>query len=83
VRFDDFTIQDGLLVARPGDPAAPFGEIYLLDLQTGRQTSWRNILPRDRAGILAQTAFRVTPDGRTQAYTWHRALSSLYVADGL
>ena len=25
----------------------------------------------------------VTPDGRTQAYTWHRALSNLYVADGL
>ena len=27
--------------------------------------------------------FRATPDGRTQAYSWHRALSNLYVAEGL
>jgi hypothetical protein len=28
-------------------------------------------------------SIRVTPDGRSLAYTWHRALSNLYVADGL
>ena len=76
-------IRDGLLITRPGDPEAPRGEIYRVDIRTGRQESWKNILPRDPAGIMVLVSFRVTPDGRSQAYTWHRALSNLYVADGL
>ncbi len=76
-------ITDGLLVTRPSDPEAPLGEIYLVDSQTGTQTSWRNILPRDAAGVMGYATFHVTPDGRSQAYSWHRALSSLYIADGL
>ena len=76
-------IGDGLLITRPGDPGAPRGEIYRADIRTGRQESWKNILPRDPAGIMVLVSFRVTPDGRSQAYTWHRALSNLYVADGL
>ena len=76
-------IRDGLLVTRPGDSGSPRGEIYRVDIRTGRQESWMNILPRDPAGIMVLVSFRVTPDGRSQAYTWHRALSNLYVADGL
>jgi Tol biopolymer transport system component len=76
-------ITEGLLVTRPGDPASPLGEIYRINTKTGRQDIWRNILPRDRAGIMQLLSFRVTPDGQSQAYAWHRALSSLYLADGL
>ena len=76
-------ISDGLLVTRPGDPASPLGEIYRVDTRTGRQDVWKNIFPRDRAGFMALVRFRVTPDGQSLAYTWHRALSSLYLADGL
>jgi eukaryotic-like serine/threonine-protein kinase len=76
-------IDNGLLITRPGDPGSPRGEIYRVDVRTGRQESWKNILPRDPAGIMVLVSFRVTPDGRSQAYTWHRALSNLYVADGL
>ena len=76
-------ITDGLLVMRPGDPVSPLGEIYRIDTRTGRQDVWKNILPRDRAGIMNMLSFRVTPDGLSLAYTWHRALSNLYVADGL
>ena len=76
-------ITDGLLVMRPGDPASPLGEISRIDIKTGRQDIWKNIMPRDRTGIMGQMSFRVTPDGQSQAYTWHRALSSLYIADGL
>lgn len=75
--------RDGLLVIRPGDPASPLGEIYRVDVTTGRQVPWRNILPSDPAGIMGLVAFTVTPDGQSHAYTWHRALSSLYVASGL
>jgi hypothetical protein len=76
-------IGEDLLITRPGDPGSPRGEIYRVDIRTGRQESWKNILPRDPAGIMTLVSFSVTPDGRSQAYTWHRALSNLYVADGL
>jgi hypothetical protein len=32
---------------------------------------------------MALNSFRVTPDGRARAFTWHRALSSLYLAEHL
>ena len=48
-----------------------------------RQQTWKNILPRDPAGIMAMVSFRVTSDGRAWAFSWHRALSNLYVADEL
>ncbi len=76
-------ITDGLLVMHPGDPASPLGEIYRIDTRTGRQDVWKNILPRDRAGFMALVSFRFTPDGQSLAYTWHRALSNLFIADGL
>ena len=76
-------IPSGLLVLRPGDPASPLGEIYKIDPVTGRQEPWKNILPRDRGGILLMTAFRVTPDGQALAYSWGRALSNLFIVDGL
>ena len=76
-------IADGLLVMRPADPASPLGEIYKVDINTGGQSAWKNILPSDRAGLMAFISFRVTRDGKTHAYTWARALSSLYTADGL
>jgi serine/threonine protein kinase len=76
-------ITDGLLITRPNDSDSAPGEIHALDPTTGRQKPWRNILPRDRAGIMALNSFRSTPDGSAHAYTWHRALSSLYLADGL
>ena len=56
---------------------------YLLDPDTGRERSWANIHPRDGAGIMLLGSFVATPDGRARIYTWHRALSNLYIADGL
>ena len=79
----DGWITEGLLITRPRDPKSPLGEIYRVDIQTGRQVSWKNIVPDDRSGIMLLQSFRVTPDGHSQAYTWHRALSNLYIVDGL
>jgi hypothetical protein len=76
-------IRDGLLIRRSGDPKASRGDIHKIDMRTGRQEFWNNILPRDPAGIMALVSFSVTPDGRSSAYTWHRALNNLYLADGL
>ena len=76
-------MQEGLLISRPNDPSVPLGELFRVDVRTGRREVWKNILPSDRAGIMALVSFHVTPDGQSQAYSWHRALSSLYFAEGL
>jgi hypothetical protein len=76
-------IEDGLLVMQPEDPESPRGEIYLLDPATGRRRPWSNILPRDGAGIMLLNSFHTTPDGTARVFTWHRALSNLYIANGL
>jgi WD40 repeat protein len=76
-------ITDGVLVSRTEDTASPLGQIYLLDIETGRQVPWRSVLLQEPAGIMHPTGFRATPDGRSHAYSWHLALSNLYLADGL
>lgn len=76
-------IADGLLVTRPGASEYSSGRIIRVDVASGRQQPWKDILPEDRSGILILMAFRVTPDGRTYAYTWHRATSDLYLISGL
>jgi dipeptidyl aminopeptidase/acylaminoacyl peptidase len=76
-------IADGRLVMRLRDPASPRGQIYRVDPGTGRHDPWKNILPGERAGIMLLQSFRVTPDGLSHAYSWHRALSNLFVAGGL
>lgn len=76
-------IRDGMLVMRLDDPASPLGEVYLLDPETGRTRSWTNILPRDGAGIMAIGTLATTPDGSVRVFSWHRALSNLYLATGL
>jgi Tol biopolymer transport system component len=73
----------GLLVIRYGDPTATAGAVNLVDPATGRQSLWRDVWPRDRAGLLVMGTLRATPDGTSYAYNWFRALSNLYVAEGL
>ena len=57
--------------------------VTLVDPKTGRQSLWRYVWPRDRAGLLVMGTLRATPDGTAYAYNWFRALSNLYVAEGL
>ena len=59
------------------------GDIYKVDVGTGRKALWTNVLPPDRGGLLQLGPVVVAPDGRSLAYTWYRALSNLYVAEGL
>ena len=35
------------------------------------------------AGIMNYQSLQVTPDGQSQVYSWHRALSNLFIAEGL
>jgi hypothetical protein len=74
-------IETGLLVSE--DPSA-LGTVYRMDPATGRRSDWAVIRPRDPAGImnLHVGSLVVTPDGRGYGYSWHRAISDLYLVDG-
>jgi hypothetical protein len=76
-------VDEGLLVTRLDNSPGPRGEVHLLDPVTGRNRFWANILPRDDVGIMLMVSFAATPDGRACVFTWHRALSNLYIAHGL
>jgi len=75
---------DGALYVRPPFQAAglPF-KVDRLDPATGRRSPWREVAPADPAGVTTLTRVILTPDARGYAYTYIRALSSLYLVEGL
>ena len=76
-------IESGLLVTV--DPTgSDLGQIFTMDPANGRKELWRDIRPRDPAGLMWHGfGIVVSPDGRSYAYSWHRALSNLYIVEGL
>lgn len=58
-------------------------KIYKIDLSNGRRTLWKQISPGDVAGVVSVISIVMTPDGKSYAYTFRRALSDLYLASGL
>jgi hypothetical protein len=58
-------------------------QIFLVDPKTGDRTLWKAIAPADPVGILVVDPPVVSSDGRAYAYHWHRAVSDLYLVDGL
>jgi Tol biopolymer transport system component len=59
------------------------GRIYRIDIKTGARTVWKELMPADPAGVWRIHPVRVTPDGRSYAYTYNRWLDDLYVYEGL
>lgn len=62
---------------------ARVGWIYRLDLSTGLRTLWKTPLPADSAGIRYIGPVLPSADGRTFVYTAIRALSDLYLVEGI
>ncbi len=54
-----------------------------LDLLTGKRTFLREVAPADSTGVQRIAALQLTPDGKSYCYSFMRALSRLYVIDGL
>jgi hypothetical protein len=69
----------GLYLAGYGQPPV---KITRLDLASGKRQLWRTIQPQDAVGITNISPIRITPDGKTYAYSYLRAISDLYVVDG-
>ncbi len=57
--------------------------IYRMSLSSGKQEVWKEIMPADPVGITAVNPIQVTADGKSYAYTYLRAISELYLAQGL
>ncbi len=73
-------IENGLLVSE--DPLS-VGTVFRVDPATGQRDTWADIRPQDPAGIMTGLgSFVVTPDGRGYGYSWHRAVSDLYLVEG-
>jgi len=76
IQWDDFGTK--LYVWDRTFPA----HIFLLDLKTGSRQPWTTLVPPDSAGVLYGNIV-MTPDGKTSVYRYRRAMTTLYLADGL
>ncbi len=56
--------------------------IFLIDLKTGSRQPWTTVVPPDTAGVLYGNIV-MTPDGKTSVYRYRRAITTLYLAEGL
>jgi serine/threonine protein kinase len=69
-----------LYIYQPGELPAP---VYRLDLQTGKRTLWRQLMPSDPAGVENIGPILMTPDAKTCVFGYHRMLADLYLVEGL
>jgi Tol biopolymer transport system component len=52
-----------------------------VDLETGRRTFYKEIAPRDRAGLMGVAVSFITQDERSYAYAFGRRVSTLFVVE--
>ena len=57
--------------------------IFRLDLSTGKKQPFIELSPGDPLGLATIRSVRVTPDGKSYAYSYARALSELYLVEGV
>ena len=57
--------------------------IVLVDIATGREEKWKDLVPADTTGIVGLYGIRITPDGRGYAISYARVLSDLYVVENV
>jgi serine/threonine protein kinase len=71
---------NSLMVYRAGEVPV---KILRADVETGRQTLWKEWAPVNRTGVTGVYAARVGADCQSSAYSVFYALSELWIADGL
>jgi len=69
-----------LYLYQPGELPA---RVDRLDLQTGKRTLWRELVPSDPAGVETIGPIMITPDAKTCIFGYHRMLADLYLVEGL
>jgi eukaryotic-like serine/threonine-protein kinase len=69
-----------LYVYQPGELPA---RVDRLDLQTGKRSVWKQLMPTDPAGVETIGPILMTPDAQTCVFGYHRMLADLYLVEGL
>jgi Tol biopolymer transport system component len=69
-----------LYIYQPGELPA---RVDRLDLQTGKRTLWKNLMPSDPAGVETIGPILMTADAKTCVFGYHRMLADLYLVEGL
>ncbi|HKC26229.1 MAG TPA: protein kinase [Thermoanaerobaculia bacterium] len=77
----DPTERAGWVYARRGVQLP--AHIVRLELATGREEPWKDVMPADATGVSRIPIIRIAPDGKSYAYSYGRILSDLYVVEGL
>jgi eukaryotic-like serine/threonine-protein kinase len=72
--------DDGALYVRTGGMPV---KVFRIDVATGARAAWKELAPADPAGVSWMLRLMLTRDGRSYAYGFHRALSELYLVEGL
>jgi serine/threonine protein kinase/Tol biopolymer transport system component len=75
-------LSDGKSLLLRNRSALPL-QVSRLDLATGKRQPWRQIAPADPAGVQRIVTLQFSADGKSYVYSLGRALSDLYVVDGL
>jgi len=57
--------------------------VYRLDLTTGKRELVMTLAPSDPAGVTAVLNVRMTPDGKTYAYSYDLELSDLFIVENV
>jgi eukaryotic-like serine/threonine-protein kinase len=65
---------------RAGDMSTP---VWIVDIATGKRTSWKEIRPSQPIDFRNDLHLHITPDGRAYAYNFSMQSSDLYLAQGL
>lgn len=60
-----------------------FAELLRVDLATGARRLVTKLRPDDPGGVVGIVPVRITPDGKSYAYSYNRALSDLYLVGGV
>ncbi len=69
-----------LYLYQPGELPA---RVDRLDLQTGKRSLWKELIPSDPAGVETIGPILMTPDTKTCIFGYHRMLADLYLVEGL
>ncbi|MBS1849512.1 MAG: protein kinase, partial [Acidobacteria bacterium] len=72
--------SQAIYVYQPGELPA---RVDRIDLQSGKRTLWRQLMPSDPAGVENIGPVLMTSDAKTCVYGYHRMLADLYLVEGL
>ena len=64
-------------------PSAPPLRVEKVDVNTGRRTLWKELMPPDPSGVEQVGPIEIAPDEKSYVYTYRRGLAELYLATGL